>query len=165
MRRRLDQIDLRILQELQDDGRITNQALSERVGLSPRPCLERVRRLEKEGLIVRYQALVDVRKLQSCVFVLAQVALEKQGRDARHRFERRLRDTPEVIECFEVSGPFDYIAKLVCEDLDAYQDLTTGWIDDPELGVARVVTNVVLRPVRDFGRYPIFAAEGPASAG
>jgi DNA-binding Lrp family transcriptional regulator len=157
MRRRLDQIDLRILRELQDDGRITNQALSEKVGLSPRPCLERVRRLEKDGLIHGYRAVLDLRKVQSSVTVLAEIALDRQGREARALFERRLRDTPEVVECYEVSGQFDYIAKLVCPDLDGYQDLTGAWIDDADLGVARIVSNVALRPICEFGGYPIFS--------
>ncbi|MDZ5646279.1 Lrp/AsnC family transcriptional regulator [Nitrospirillum sp. BR 11828] len=157
--RKLDTIDIKILTELQADGRITNQALSERVGLSARPCLERVRRLEREGIIVRYQAQVDVRRIQSCVFVLAQISLEKQGRQRTSAFERRLREVPEVIECFEVSGPYDYIAKLVCRDLETYQELTDSWIDDSEMGVARVVSNVVLRPIRDFGTYPVFEEE------
>ncbi|QJE73461.1 Lrp/AsnC family transcriptional regulator [Aerophototrophica crusticola] len=159
MRRKLDHIDLKILRELQADGRITNQALSEKVGLSARPCLERVRKLEKDGYIVRYQALLDVRRLQSCVQVLAQISLERQGRESRQLFERTLRDTPEVIECFEVSGEHDYIAKLVCRDIAAYQELTQGWIDDPQLGVSRVTSNIVLRPVRDFGSVPIFEEE------
>lgn len=158
--KKLDPIDIRIIAELQKDGRITNQALSERVGLSARPCLERVRRLERDGVIVRYQAVVDVRRVQTCVFVLAQIALEKQGRQRTSQFERRLRETPEVVECFEVSGPFDYIAKIVCPDLEAYQTLTDAWIDDTDLGVTRIVTNVVLRPLRDFGAPPIFGAQG-----
>ena len=152
MRRRLDQIDLRILAELQADGRITNQALSERVGLS-------VRRLEREGVIVRYQAMLDLRKLQSCITVLAQIALEHHGRHGRQLFERRLAYTPEVVECFEVSGEFDYIAKLICPDVDAYQELTQSWIDDTELGVSRVTSNIVLRPVRDQVPPPLFAGE------
>jgi DNA-binding Lrp family transcriptional regulator len=159
MRRRLDQIDLRILTELQADGRITNQALSERVGLSARPCLERVRRLEREGLITGYRAVLDVRRLQSCITVLAQIALEHHGRHGRQLFERRLANTPEVVECFEVSGEFDYIAKLICPDIDAYQELTQGWIDDTELGVSRVTSNIVLRPVRDQAPTPLFGAE------
>ncbi|AUN33029.1 Lrp/AsnC family transcriptional regulator [Niveispirillum cyanobacteriorum] len=159
MRRRLDQIDLRILTELQADGRITNQALSERVGLSARPCLERVRRLEREGLITGYRAVLDVRRLQSCITVLAQIALEHHGRHGRQLFERRLANTPEVVECFEVSGEFDYIAKLICPDIDAYQELTQGWIDDTELGVSRVTSNIVLRPVRDQAPTPLFGAD------
>jgi DNA-binding Lrp family transcriptional regulator len=156
MRRRLDQIDLRILSALQVDGRITNQSLSEKVGLSPRPCLERVRRLEREGLIVRYQAVLDVRRLQSCVAVMAQIAMERQARHGRMLFERRLAATREVVECYEVSGAFDYIAKLICPDIDAYQALTQSWIDDQELGVSRVESNIVLRPVRDQAPVPLF---------
>ncbi|MFV3130263.1 Lrp/AsnC family transcriptional regulator [Niveispirillum sp. KHB5.9] len=159
MRRTLDQIDLRILAELQADGRITNQALSERVGLSARPCLERVRRLEREGLIVGYQAVLDIRKLQSCITVLTQIAMEHHGRNERLLFERRLANTPEVVECFEVSGEFDYIAKLICRDIDAYQELTQSWMDDAELGVSRVTSNIVLRPARDQVPPPLFGRE------
>lgn len=155
---RLDAIDLRILRELQADGRITNQALSEKVGLSARPCLERVRRMEREGLIRGYRARLDLRRIQSAVMVLAEIALDRQGREARLAFERRLRETPEVIECFEVSGAFDYIAKIVCRDLTAYQDLTEGWIDDAVLGVARIQSNVVLRPISEDGVPPIFVS-------
>lgn len=155
-RRRFDQIDLRILDVLQQDGRITNQALSERVGLSPRPCLDRVRRLEREGMIRRYQAILDLRRLQSCITVLTQIAMERHARESRHLFERRLAATPEVVECFEVSGEFDYIAKLICPDVDAYQALTQGWMDDTELGVVRVTSNIVLRPVRDMAPPPLF---------
>jgi DNA-binding Lrp family transcriptional regulator len=154
--RKLDRIDLRILAELQRDGRITNQALSDNVSLSPRACLERVRRLERDGVILRYQALIDVRKVQRGIFVLAQIALEKQGRQRLSLFERRLADTPEVIECFEVSGPFDYIAKIACRDIESYQTLTDSWIDDPDLGITRIVSNVVLRALRDLGNYPLF---------
>jgi DNA-binding Lrp family transcriptional regulator len=154
--KKLDRIDVRILSELQKDGRITNQALSDKVGLSARACLERVKRLEKDKIITHYQAVVDVRKVQASVFVIAQIALEKQGRQRLSAFEKRLKDTPEVIECFEVSGTYDYIAKIACPDLETYQDLTDSWIDDPELGVTRVVTNVVLRPLRDLGVYPLF---------
>lgn len=159
MRRRLDQIDLRILSALQEDGRITNQALSEQVGLSARPCLDRVRRLERDGVIVRYQAVLDLRRLQSCITVLAQIAMERHGRDSRQLFERRLANTPEVVECFEVSGEFDYIAKLICPDIDAYQELTQGWIDDTELGVTRVTSNIVLRPVGEPSAPPLFDRE------
>ena len=96
--KKLDRLDLRILTELQQDGRVTNQALSEKVGLSPRACLERVRRLERDGIILRYQAVIDVRKIQTGVFVLAQISLEKQGKQRHSLFERLLKDTPQVIE-------------------------------------------------------------------
>ena len=160
--RRLDAIDLKILAELQRDGRITFQKLSELVGLSPRPCLERVRRLEREKILVDYTARVDIRKLADVVVVFAQISLAKQGREIRSLFEKHMRKLPEVLECFEVSGPFDYLVKVVCPSLAAYQQLSEGWLDDPSLNVGRVVTNIVLRPVRDDGIYPV-SAVGPDS--
>ena len=154
-RKALDRIDLKILAELQRDGRMTNQALSERVGLSARPCLERVRRLERDGVISGYTALVDVRRVRSVIIVIAQIALAKQSRQSQSLFERRLAAHPEVVECYEVSGHFDYIAKIVATDIDAYQDLTAAWLDDSEMGIARIESNVVLRPVQELGSPPL----------
>ena len=155
--RRLDAIDLKILAELQRDGRVTFQRLSEVVGLSPRPCLERVRRLERDKILVDYTARVDLRKLADIVVVIAQVSLAKQGREVRAMFEQSMRGRPEVLECFEVSGPFDYVIKLVCPSLSAYQKLSESWLDDSSMNVGRVVSNIVLRPVRDDGVYPVKA--------
>ena len=155
--RRLDEIDLRILAELQRDGRITFQRLSELVGLSPRPCLERVRRLERAHIVLGYTTRVDLRRLVSMIAIVAQVVI-KQGRGIRARFEQRIRNCPEVVECFEVSGVFDYIIKVVCPDLEAYQRLTETWINDPSLPVERVEGNVILRAAKDGGVYPVSIA-------
>ena len=155
--KRLDEIDLRILTELQRDGRITFQRLSELVGLSPRPCLERVRRLERAHIVVGYTTRVDLRRLVNVVAVVAQV-LVKQGRGIRARFEQHIRSCPEVVECFEVSGMFDYIIKVVCPDLEAYKHLTESWINDPSLPVERIESNVVLRAAKDAGVYPVSIA-------
>ncbi len=157
MSRRLDDIDLRILVELQRDGRITFQSLSERVGLSARPCLERVRRLERDGLITGYTTRVDVSRLAEFVIVIAQISLDKQGREPRLVFERCIRSRPEVLECFEVSGPFDYVAKIMCPSLAAYQKLSESWLDDPSMHVARIVSNVVMRSITDSSVYPVEA--------
>jgi DNA-binding Lrp family transcriptional regulator len=151
--RQLDAIDLRILAELQRDGRITFQELSKAVGLSARPCLERVRRLERERIITGYTAYVDVRKLVNVTVVLAQLFV-KQGREIRARFEQRMRSTPEVIDCFEVSGRFNYIIKIACSTLADYQDLSESWINDTSLYIERIESNVVLRPAKDLGLYP-----------
>jgi len=161
--KRLDDIDLRILTELQRDGRITFQRLSELVGLSPRPCLERVRRLERAHIVVGYTTRVDLRRLVNVVAIIAQVVV-KQGRGIRAHFEQHVRSCPEVIECFEISGAFDYIVKVVCADLDAYQHLTEGWIDDPSLHVERIEGNVVLRAAKDGGVYPVSIAAPLAHA-
>jgi DNA-binding Lrp family transcriptional regulator len=150
--RGLDAIDVRILAALQRDGRMTIQKLASRAGLSPRPCLERVRRLQAGGVIIGYQAVIDVDKLSRPVTVISEIALESQAR--RDQVERRLKTIEEIVECWEVSGAFDYVARVVCADLSAYEALSGELIGDPVLGVARIVSHIVLRPVRRFAGYP-----------
>ena len=149
--RGLDAIDVRILAALQRDGRMTNQKLAARAGLSPRPCLERVRRLQASGIILGYQAVIDLDKLSRPVTVISEIALASQARS--DQVERRLRALDEVVECWEVSGAFDYIARVVCPDLSGYEALSATLIDDPVLGVSRIVSHIVLRPVRRFAGY------------
>jgi len=148
----LDRIDLKILAALQRDGRMTNQRLAEVVALSPRASLERVRRLEAAGIIGGYQAVVELRELTRPVNVFVEIVLEKQAN--RRRFEKRLAALDEVVECWEVSGNVDYVARLVCADMVAYEELTAALLDDAALGVARIVSHVALRPVRRFAGYP-----------
>jgi Lrp/AsnC family transcriptional regulator, regulator of ectoine-degradation genes len=148
----LDRIDIKILAALQRNGRMTNQKLAQTVGLSPRACLERVRRLETGGVITGYQAAIELARLSRPVNVFAEIILEKQA--SQGRFEQRLGRIEEVVECWEVSGTVDYIARFVCPDLAAYQALTTSLIDDTDLGVARIVSHVALRPIRRFAGYP-----------
>src|SRR5437667_3643683 len=148
----LDRIDLKILAALQRDGRMTNQSLAANIGLSARACLERVRRLEAAGIISGYQAVVELAHLSRPVNVFAEIILEKQAQQGR--FEARLAKIEEVVECWEVSGTVDYLARFVCADLATYQALTTALIDDPNLGVARIVSHVALRPIRRFSGYP-----------
>jgi Lrp/AsnC family transcriptional regulator, regulator of ectoine-degradation genes len=148
----LDAIDVKILAELQRDGRSTIQRLAERVSLSPRACLERVRRLEAAHIIAGYQAVIDLRRLARPVNVFAEIILEKHAN--RGRFEKRLAAIDAVVECWEVSGEVDYLARLVCADLADYEEVSRGLIDDSDLGVARVVSHVALRPVRIFAGYP-----------
>jgi DNA-binding Lrp family transcriptional regulator len=150
--RGLDAIDVRILAALQRDGRMTIQKLAGRAGLTARPCLERVRRLQASGVIIGYQAVIDLEQLSRPVTVISEIALESQAR--REQVERRLRTLDEVVECWEVSGAFDYIARVVCADLSGYESLSAGLIGDTVLGVARIVSHIVLRPVRRFAGYP-----------
>jgi DNA-binding Lrp family transcriptional regulator len=145
-------MDVKILAGLQRDGRSTIQSLAQRVGLSPRACLERVRRLEAAGVIAGYQAIIELRHLSRPVNVLAEIILEKHAN--RRRFERRILALDAVVECWEVSGTVDYIARFVCADLAGYEELTSELIDDDVLGVARIISHVTLRPVRRFAGYP-----------
>jgi DNA-binding Lrp family transcriptional regulator len=148
----LDRIDVKILAALQRDGRSTIQKLAQAVGLSPRASLERVRRLEAAGIVSGYQAQIELAQLSRPVNVFAEIMLEKQAHQGR--FEQRLGKIEEVVECWEVSGNIDYIARFVCADLAAYEELTSALIDDETLGVARIVSHVALRPIRRFAGYP-----------
>src|SRR3954452_12592998 len=138
----LDRIDLKILAVLQRNGSTTNERLSALIGLSARATLERVRRLEAAGIISGYQAQIEIAKLSRPVNVFAEIVLERQAKQSR--FEQRLTKIDEVVECWEVSGTVDYLARFVCADLSTYQAITTELIDDPNLGVARIVSHVAL---------------------
>jgi DNA-binding Lrp family transcriptional regulator len=147
-----DAIDVRILAALQRDGRSTMQTLGKRVGLSPRACLERVRRLEAAGVIAGYQAVLELRQLSRPVNVFAEIVLEKHANS--RLFEKRLTAIDAVVECWEVSGAVDYVARFVCLDIAGYEELSSRLIDDHDLGVARIVSHIALRPVRRFAGYP-----------
>jgi len=149
----LDRIDIKILAALQRDGRTTIQKLAETVGLTARPCLERVRRLEAAGIIAGYRAVLALERLSKPVTIFAEIALEKQGQ--QDRLEKRLTAIEEVVECWEVSGNVDYLARFVCADLGRYETLTADLIDDKALGVSRIVSHIALRPVRRFAGYPL----------
>ena len=151
----LDRIDRQILAILQRDGRITNQALSEAVALSPRACLDRVRRLEKGGHISGYMALVEPRKLGGLLTIVVEVSLRDQSQATHARFEQRMRACDEVIECFLVSGACDYVLRLACRSLDHYRELTNAWTDDPTLGVERLASKPELQTVKPFRGYPL----------
>jgi DNA-binding Lrp family transcriptional regulator len=150
--RGLDAIDVKILAALQRDGRMTYDALAARVGLTPRPCLERVRRLTASGIVTGFAAAIDIERLSRPVTVISEIALDSGAR--REQVERRLRGIDEIVECWEVSGAFDYVARIVCADLARYEELT-GELLDGGIGVGRIVSHVVLRAVRRFAGYPV----------
>ncbi|HWX26895.1 MAG TPA: Lrp/AsnC family transcriptional regulator, partial [Steroidobacteraceae bacterium] len=119
----LDRIDVKILATLQRHGRSTNDKLARMVGLSPRACLERVRKLEAAGIVAGYQAIIDIAKVSRPINVFVEITLERQAN--QNRFERRLAAIEEVVECWEVSGAVDYLARVVCADLGTYEALTS----------------------------------------
>ena len=117
----LDAIDRRILMVLQDRARATNLELAEAVGLSASPCLRRVRTLEETGVIRRYVALVDPGSVGLPVSVFINVSLERQIEEALKRFETAVLTRPEVMECYLMTGDADYLLRVVCADLSAYE--------------------------------------------
>ena len=153
--RDFDRIDRRILEIMQAEGRITNQELSERISLSPRACLERVRRLERAGIIAGYMALLEPRKIGGLLTIVVEVTLKDQTQATHARFEQRTRASAEVIECFLVSGQCDYVLRLACRDLDHYRELTNAWTDDPTLGVEKITSKPELQTVKPFRGYPL----------
>jgi DNA-binding Lrp family transcriptional regulator len=153
--RELDFIDRRILELLQADGRMTNQELAVRIELSPRACLDRVRRLERSGLISGYMALLDPRRIGVQLTITVEVTLKDQTQATHSRFEQRMRMADEVVECFLVSGPCDYVLRLACRDLDHYRELTNAWTDDPALGVEKLSSKPELQIIKPFRGYPV----------
>jgi Lrp/AsnC family leucine-responsive transcriptional regulator len=117
----LDTIDNRILDQLQRNGRISNVELAAAVGLSPSPCLRRVRELESAGVIDRYAAILDQRAAGYALSVFVQVTLERQVETALESFERVIADRPEVMECYLMTGDSDYLLRIVVPDVTAYE--------------------------------------------
>ncbi|HEX2137908.1 MAG TPA: Lrp/AsnC family transcriptional regulator [Microvirga sp.] len=155
----LDRIDRAILQELRRDGRITFQALSERVGLTPRPCLERVRRLERRGVIRGYTALVEPAALGHDIIAVAEIAVRDPAVGVRQRLERALCAHPSVVELLVVTGEYDYSARIVAPTLASYEALTEAFLADPTFGIARIQTTFVLKTLRAFDGYPVLDSE------
>lgn len=150
--RGLDAIDVRILSALQRDGRMTIQKLAGLAGLSPRPCLERVRRLRAAGIIAGFHAQIDIDRLSKPVTVFTELSLTQQAR--LERIEARLKAIDEAVECWEISGSSDYLVRFVCEDLARYEALTAELLGDRKLGIARLQSHIALRPVARFTGYP-----------
>jgi DNA-binding Lrp family transcriptional regulator len=117
----LDAVDVRILSELQADGKLTNVELAERVHLSPSPCLARVRSLESRGFIKGYVALLDPYAFGLNVSVFIQISLERQTKDALSVFEAAIQQRVEVMECYLMSGDADYLLRVVVEDVQALE--------------------------------------------
>ncbi|MDX1401558.1 MAG: Lrp/AsnC family transcriptional regulator [Kiloniellales bacterium] len=151
---RLDQIDLRILTCLQRHARITNHKLAEEIGLSPSPCLQRVRKLEASGLIGPYLATVNLDGICRNVMVLATITLRTHEHDDFRAFEAIIAELPEVVECFKVSGTFDYFLRFVCPDLARYHALTEGLLSDGP-GIAQISSHVVLDRTKEFRGYDL----------
>ena len=117
----MDSKDRQILKELQADGRLTNQELSERVNLSPSPCLRRLRLMEEQGVITGYTALVDQKAWGLPVTVFIRIKLERHGDDAVQAFERSISDMPQVMDCWLMTGRSDYLLRVIAADLDDYE--------------------------------------------
>jgi DNA-binding Lrp family transcriptional regulator len=149
---RLDAIDRKILKELQDDGRMTNVDLAQRVGISAPPCLRRVRALEEAGYIKGYRGLLDEKKLGYEVTVFAMVHLTSQAEADLKAFESFVRKAPLVRECWMLSGEIDFILKCVAPDLKTFQAFVSELTGAPN--VRNVKTSLTLRNAKDAAMVP-----------
>ena len=152
----LDNIDRRLLAELQDEGRVTNVELAQRVGLTAPPCLRRVRALEEAGVIRGYHAELDASKLGYAITVFALVSLRSQAEDALRQFEEHMRELPEVRECHMLNGEIDFILKIVSRDLQTFQEFLTSKLT-PAPNVASVKTSLTIRTAKQLPGVPIEA--------
>ncbi len=119
---RIDRTDLKIMAELQRDGRLTNVELARRVNLSPTPCIERVRRLERDGFIKGYAAELDAARLDAGLRVFVEVSIDRTTKEAFEQFAAKVKKLPEVTECYMVAGGFDYLLQARVRDMAAYRD-------------------------------------------
>lgn len=155
--RQLDEIDIRILEALQRDGKLTNVALAEEVGLSPSPCLARVRALEYDGVISRYVTLLDPLAVGLGVSVLIRVTLEKQVKRSLEIFETAIRRRSEVMECYLMTGDADYLLRVVVADVQAFERFILDELTQIP-GIANIQSSFALKQVKYQTALPLSAA-------
>lgn len=153
--------DLRILSELQKDGSLSNVALAERIGMSPSPCLRRVKQLEAAGLIRRYAALLDAPKLGLGLTAYVEVKVPQiAGDDIVARFKAAVMGEPSILGCFVTAGQFDFLLRVVVADIDAYSTLAQNVLLKLP-GVQDIRTSFVLEAVKDTTELPLAHVRAP----
>lgn len=152
---RIDRQDRHILEILQTEGRISNQELADRVGLSPSPCLRRVRALEESGLITGYRAILDAKEMGLTLMALLHISMDRHTPERFANFDKTIRAIPEVLECLLITGQdADYQIKVIVHDMEAYQDLLLNKITRIE-GVTGAHSSFVLRTIVNKTAIPI----------
>jgi Lrp/AsnC family leucine-responsive transcriptional regulator len=160
---KIDRYDQHILDILQLDGRINNQDLAERIGLSPSPCLRRVRALEESGLIVGYRAVLDAKKLGLSLMALIHISMDVHTPERFSNFEASVSVLPEVLECLLITGQdADYQLKVAVRDMDHYQALLLNKVTRIA-GVTGVHSSFVLRQVLNKTALPVASADSSAA--
>lgn len=144
---KLDALDIRILQELQEDSSLTNVELARRVHLSPSPCLARVKALESAGVIQRYVALADPKVLGLGLSVFISISLKEQSKEALAEFESRIADHDEVMECYLMTGDSDYLIRVAVADMAALERFILDQLT-PIPGVEKIRSSFALKQVR-----------------
>ena len=156
---RIDATDAKILEELQRDARLTNQELAQRVGLSPAPCWRRLKRLEDAGLIAQFAAILDADSVGFSITAYSHVSLENHHPDSVKLFNDLVQDRPEVLECFMMSGQYDYLLKVVARTMSHYEEFLAKHLL-PNPAVRSVSTSFVLRRMKYTTALPVEPARG-----
>jgi DNA-binding Lrp family transcriptional regulator len=151
---KLDRLDLRILCQLQKNGRITNVDLADAVGLSPSPCLVRLKRLEQAGYVAGYGAQIRLEKLGDMLVIFTEVTLADHGREDFFRFETSIRPIEEIVECHLVSGGYDYLLKFIAGSVNHYQEIIEGLLER-NIGIEKYFSHIAIRSPLIRHHYPI----------
>ena len=150
----LDKTDLQILKNLQENGRITIKDLALKVHLSPTPVFERVRRLETSGIIERYTTILNAAKLGQGFIVFCSVKLRRMGKEIANDFVARVKDIPEVAECYNISGDFDYLLKIYAPDMQYYNAFCINVLGTIE-SLGSIQSSFVMNPVKTSPGIPL----------
>lgn len=150
----LDEIDLKLLSQLQETGRKTNVELAKSVGLTAPPCLRRIRALEDSGIIRSYHANVDQSSLGYRITVFAMVSLKSQAEEDLRAFEDHIKSIPDIRECHMLNGEIDFILKIVAKDLQSFQELLTSKLTSAP-NVVSIKTSLTIRTAKDMPGVPI----------
>ncbi|MBW2453330.1 MAG: Lrp/AsnC family transcriptional regulator [Deltaproteobacteria bacterium] len=149
----MDELDRKIVRTLQVDGRITNQELASRVGLSPSPCLRRLRRLESEGVIEGYAAMVDQGRYGLPLDIFVQVKLERHTEETVRTFEEHVRAVDEILDCYLMTGSADYLLHLASADLEHYDRFMRMRLQNIP-GIAAIETSFAIKAIKRRGAFP-----------
>ncbi|MGB0898095.1 MAG: Lrp/AsnC family transcriptional regulator [Psychrobium sp.] len=155
---KLDRINRRIIVELQNNARISNNELSDKIGLSPSACLQRVKALEDVGYIQQYVMVADLDKLCNNVKAYAMINLKNHTYQDFSIFEKGIRECPQALDCLRVNGGIDYIVFMVCSSIEDFNQLCDELLQSP-LGIAKITSHFILDEPKWFGGYPFDALE------
>ncbi len=147
--KQLDKLDLKILSALQSDARITNQKLAERVALSPSSCLQRVRRLEQEGYLQSYHAALNLSAISRHISCIATVTIKDHNQQDFDAFEALVDSIPEIVECYTVSGEFDFFVRVICPDMAHYLAINDRLVRTGDYTVS-INTHVIMKENKTF---------------
>ncbi len=153
----LEAMDVKILDALQSEGRLTNQSLADRVGLSTSPCWRRVNRLEQEGVITGYRAALDRQKVGLGVLAFIRVRIDSHSAAEAEEFAESVTHLKEVVACYSIAGDADFLLQVVSEDLEAYAEFAMDVVRRLPR-IKEMQTSIVLKEIKAFEGFPITAA-------